>query len=58
LFERGRVVERDANGVALRMVGVCMDIEERKEAELEYIRSQRRLETALESARGGMWTGI
>jgi PAS domain S-box-containing protein len=55
LFERGRVVERDANGVALRMVGVCMDIEERKEAELEYIRSQRRLEVALESARGGMW---
>jgi PAS domain S-box-containing protein len=55
LFERGRVVERDASGVALRMVGVCMDIEERKEAELEYIRSQRRLETALESARGGMW---
>ena len=55
LFERGRVVERDANGVALRMVGICMDIEERKEAELEYIRSQRRLETALESARGGMW---
>jgi PAS domain S-box-containing protein len=37
------------------MVGVCMDIEERKEAELEYIRSQRRLEAALESARGGMW---
>src|SRR5262249_30218833 len=34
LFERGRVVERNANGVALRMVGVCMDIEERKEAEL------------------------
>ena len=55
LFERGRVVERDADGAALRMVGVCMDIEERKEAELEYIRSQRRLETALESARGGMW---
>jgi PAS domain S-box-containing protein len=55
LFERGRVVERDSNGSALRMVGVCMDIEERKEAELEYIRSQRRLEVALESARGGMW---
>jgi PAS domain S-box-containing protein len=55
LFERGRVVERDSDGVAQRMVGVCMDIEERKEAELEYIRSQRRLEAALESARGGMW---
>jgi PAS domain S-box-containing protein len=55
LFERGRVVERDEAGVALRMVGVCMDIDERKEAEIEYIRSQRRLEAALESARGGMW---
>lgn len=55
LFERGRVVERDAGGVALRMVGICMDIDERKEAELEYLRSQRRLEVALESARGGMW---
>jgi PAS domain S-box-containing protein len=55
LFERGRVVERDADGVALLMVGVCMDIEERKEEELESVRSQRRLEAALESARGGMW---
>lgn len=55
LFERGRVVERDTDGNALRMVGVCMDIEERKEAELEYMRSQRRLQAALESARGGMW---
>ena len=55
LFERGRVVERDGNGTALRMVGVCMDIDQRKEAELEYHRSQRRLEAALESARGGMW---
>lgn len=55
LFERGRVVDRDADGNALRMVGICMDIEERKEAELEYFRSQRRLQAALESARGGMW---
>src|SRR5262249_53585 len=55
LFERGRVVERDAKGAAVRMGGGCSDIEERKEAEIEYIRSQRRLEAALESARGGMW---
>ncbi|MGH8136811.1 MAG: PAS domain-containing protein [Steroidobacteraceae bacterium] len=55
LFERGRVVERGPDGSALRMVGVCMDIEERKAAQLEYARSQRRLEVALESARGGMW---
>lgn len=55
LFERGRVVERAGDGKAVRMVGVCMDIDTRKEAELEYLRSQRRLEVALESARGGMW---
>jgi PAS domain S-box-containing protein len=55
LFERGRVVERDLAGAALRMVGVCIDVDERKEAELEIIRQQRRLEAALESVRGGMW---
>lgn len=55
LFERGRVVERTAEGEPLRMVGVCMDVDERKEAELESQRSQRRLEAALASARGGMW---
>ena len=55
LFERGRVVERDADGTALRMVGICMDVDDRKEGEIEYLRSQRRLEMALESARGGMW---
>lgn len=55
LFERGRVVERASDGSALRMVGVCMDIDERKDAELESLRAQRRLEIALASARGGMW---
>jgi PAS domain-containing protein len=55
LFERGRVVERAPDGSALRMVGACMDIDVRKEAELELRRSRRRLEVALESAGGGMW---
>ncbi|MGH8287130.1 MAG: PAS domain-containing protein, partial [Steroidobacteraceae bacterium] len=55
LFERGRVVERTADGGALRMVGVCLDIDSRKESEILSGKSQRRLEVALESARGGMW---
>lgn len=55
LFERGRVVERAPDGRALRMVGVCVDIDARKESELEARRNQHRLEVALEIARGGMW---
>jgi PAS domain S-box-containing protein len=55
LFERGRVVERAPDGRALRMVGACVDIDARKEEELELLRSRRRLEVALESAGGGMW---
>lgn len=34
VLDRGDVVERDANGEALRMVGSCVDISERKAAEL------------------------
>ena len=55
LFERGRVVERAADGGALRMVGICMDIDSRKSAELDLVTSRKRLEVALETARGGMW---
>lgn len=55
LFERGRVVERAPNGTALRMVGICMDIDARKSAEIDLVMSRKRLELALETARGGMW---
>ena len=55
LFERGRVVERGPDGVALRMVGVCMDIDSRKSDELDLITSRKRLELALEAAPGSMW---
>ena len=58
LFERGRVVERRPDGTAVRMVGVCMDIDARKAAELDLSRSRKRLEVALESARGGMWISM
>ncbi|MGH8217663.1 MAG: PAS domain-containing sensor histidine kinase [Steroidobacteraceae bacterium] len=55
LFERGRVVERAPDGVALRMVGVCMNIDSRKGAEIDLVTSRKRLKLALETARGGMW---
>ena len=35
ILSRGRVVERDANGAPLRMVGTFMDITDRKDAEKE-----------------------
>jgi len=44
ILSRGRVVERDAKGVALRVVGTHMDITERKQAEAELLRSNRELE--------------
>jgi PAS domain S-box-containing protein len=55
MFERGRVVARDAQGVALRLVGTCMDIDQRKRAELAAEQSQQRLKLALDTARGCLW---
>jgi len=55
LFERGRVVEHDEQGEPLRLVGTCMDIHERKTAELQVEESKRRLQMALEGARGCLW---
>lgn len=55
LYERGRVTERDADGRALRMVGVCMDIDARRQEELRQHFTQPWLEQALDLARGGLW---
>jgi len=55
LFERGRVVERGPDGEALRMVGVCMDIEERTAAEHDARELQQWLEHAIDLARIGIW---
>ncbi len=55
LFEHGHVIERAPDGAAIRMVGVCVDIDARKQAEVDLLRNRERLEVALESARGGMW---
>ncbi len=55
IFERCRVVARDPQGVALRLVGTCMDIDQRKRAELAAEQSQERLKLALDTARGCLW---
>ncbi len=55
LIERGRVIERAPDGGPVRMVGICLDIDACKEAELGLLRKRQHLEIALESARGGMW---
>ncbi|MCB1624865.1 MAG: PAS domain-containing protein [Pseudomonadales bacterium] len=55
VFERGRVVERDGAGQALRMVGICMDNAERKVANLELLANKERLETALSHSGAGPW---
>jgi PAS domain S-box-containing protein len=55
IYARARVTERDENNVPLRMVGVCMDVDARRRAELQKHFTQPWLETALEVARCGMW---
>ncbi len=55
VFERGRVVERDANGKAVRMLGVCMDLDETKIAEREANARNERVEAALQLTTAGVW---
>jgi PAS domain S-box-containing protein len=44
ILDRGKVVERDAQGAAVRVVGTHMDISARKLAETELLRSNSELE--------------
>jgi PAS domain S-box-containing protein len=55
IYARARVTERDENEVPTRMVGVCMDVDSRRQSELQKHFTQPWLETALQVARGGMW---
>lgn len=55
---RGRVIERDANGRAVRLVGTHTDITELKEARDALAEKNHQLETVLENSRHGVWEWI
>jgi PAS domain S-box-containing protein len=55
IYARARVTERDDNNAPMRMVGVCMDVDARRRAELQKHFTQPWLEKALQVARSGMW---
>jgi PAS domain S-box-containing protein/putative nucleotidyltransferase with HDIG domain len=51
---RGKVVERDDKGRAMRMVGIHSDITERKEAGAKLLESEERYRTAIEYSNDGI----
>ena len=51
----GRVTERDASGRPTRMVGTTIDIDRRKEFELNLSDREQRLRLALEAGNLGVW---
>lgn len=55
ILNRGRVVEFDADGKALRLVGTHMDITERFILEEELSKTRTRIDLAVEGAELGLW---
>lgn len=55
IAERGQTI-RDETGWAVRMVGVSIDIDERKKAELAREESERRLRLIIEQMPAVLWT--
>jgi PAS domain S-box-containing protein len=55
LHDSASVVEHDAFGAPIRVVGVIFDITDRKEAEAEARRTVERLSLAADAARLGVW---
>ncbi len=53
---RGKVVQRDRRGSALRMVGAILDIQTRKQAQLQLAESRAQLEALLESTNDLIWS--
>ncbi|MBX3695412.1 MAG: PAS domain-containing protein [Steroidobacteraceae bacterium] len=53
--DRGRVNEWDFQGNPTVAIGVSLDIESQKQAEIELLRTEGRLETALWGANIGLW---
>ena len=55
VHERGRVMTRDANGRAARIVGVCFDIDARRRVERNLHETQARLELTVWGSQVGFW---
>jgi len=55
ILSRGMVVERDAEGNAIRMVGTHLDITERKRTEAELHKSQERFRQVAENVGDFLW---
>jgi len=53
--ERGRVIERDVTGRSVRMVGLCMYVDERHRTAQALARSESRFELALWGTQVGFW---
>ena len=55
ILTRGTVIQRDANGLPLRVVGTHTDISERKRAEAAVLQSEERLRMALSATHQGLY---
>ena len=55
LLDRGRVVERNANGEPLKVIGISIDIDAQKQLEASLRASQAQLETAICGSDLGLW---
>ncbi|MGH8706592.1 MAG: diguanylate cyclase domain-containing protein, partial [Burkholderiales bacterium] len=55
LLSRGRITERDADGRALRMTGINLDITARKRAEAELVGRERRFSDVVEASGEYVW---
>jgi len=55
VLERGRVTQRDAAGAYLVMVGVCLDIDERKRMQAALREAEQRYEIAVDAAHLPVW---
>jgi PAS domain S-box-containing protein len=55
VMDKGRIVETDAEGQPLRMVGTYVDITEQKQMETALKENEARLSLAIENTEQGLW---